>query len=196
MAKKTKYFIDLSKFRAHIFIGVGLLLMGIWVNNWWNQNDAERLSRTSLLKYQLTELMTLDKPHPIHIFIQWFVDAPISDGTLIGNTWTLSDTAAVYLIQSARPNTPGNSIIYGHNTREMMGNIRALKGYETITLTLSDGTKKDYKIKEMRQVTPESVSYILPTDHEVLTLFTCAGFADKDRFVVRAWPIDSTISKR
>ena len=186
MVRKTKIYF--GQYQAQIFILFGIIAMLLWLNHWWSQSEKARISQKALLTSQLTEIRVADKPHPTHIKIQWFVDAPVTDGTLIGNTWTLSDSAAVYLIQSARPGTLGNIIIYGHNTREMLGNIRALKGSERITLTLSDGTKRLYKVTEMHQVTPGSVNYIEPTQMEVLTLFTCAGFADRERFVVRAVP--------
>lgn len=171
-------------------IAVGIAAIGLWLNHWWAVNAAEQANRKALLQQQLAEVRVVDKPHPTHIYIQWFVDAPVIDGTLAGDTWTLSDTAAVYLIQSARPNTPGNIVIYGHNTREMMGNIRALKGREKIKLTLSDGSERWYQVKTMRQVPATAVSYIQPTETETLTLYTCAGFADTQRFVVQAIPID------
>jgi LPXTG-site transpeptidase (sortase) family protein len=71
-----------------------------------------------------------------------------------------------------------------------MGNIRWLRGQETIRLTLDNGSTRDYQVKEMREIKPEDVWVIQPTGYEVLTLYTCSGFADKNRFVVRAIPIE------
>lgn len=168
-------------------------LMGIWswANYWWTKNEQARANQQAQLAQQLIAPIVADAPHPTRIFIRWFVDTPIVDGIVEGNNWTLSEKEAVYITQSARPGEKGNVIIYGHNTRNVLGNIRALKGREIITLTMSDGSTRNYQVKEMKEIKPEVISDIQPTDYEVLTLYTCSGFADKNRFVVRAIPIDS-----
>ena len=107
--------------------------------------------------------------------------------TLMG----ISGAEASYLKQSAKPGEPGNIIIYGHNTRQIMGNIRALKGYETIQLTTQDGTIHKYKISLIDEVDPSETKYLLPTEEETVTLYTCSGFMDKKRFIVQAKPISS-----
>jgi len=165
--------------------------MGLWINRWWSNGTLERINRASLLESQLQVLTVPDRPHPTHLFIQWFVDTDIKDGTVIGNNWTILPNEAVYIINSARPGNAGNIIVYGHNTREVMGNIRALKGYEKIKVTLSDGTERWYQVKTMKQVLSTDVRYLEPTTDEVLTLYTCAAFADAERFVVQAVPVNS-----
>lgn len=125
-------------------------------------------------------------PHPVHIYIPWFVDVGVSDQLYQNGDWTISNDSASYLVSSAKPTEPGNIIIYGHNTREILGNIRALKGSEKITLSLSDGTKRDYRVTTITEVSPDEVSLLLPTDQETLTLYTCSGFMDSQRFVVQA----------
>ncbi len=128
-------------------------------------------------------------PVPTHIFIKWFVDVDIEKEVYTDNHWTISPDKASYLAQSARPSTDGNMIIYGHNLRTVLGNIRALKGNETIVLTLSDGTTRSYKIVSMQQVDPANTKLLSPTNTETLTLYTCAGFLDSQRFVVVAKPL-------
>lgn len=129
-------------------------------------------------------------PVPAHIFIEWFVDTPIEPHVYTEGTWTTSPDKASYLTQSARPGEVGNSIIYGHNKRSILGNIRALKGTETIVLTLSDGTTKEYRITNIVEVQPHETQYLEPTDSEMLTLYTCSGFLDKNRFIVQAVPLE------
>lgn len=126
---------------------------------------------------------------PAHLYIQWFVDVPISEQVLENNNWTISETEASYLQQSAKPGEKGNIIIYGHNTRAIMGNIRALKGNEIITITTEDGKEHQYKIVITTEVNPDETQYLLPTEEETLTLYTCSGFLDRKRFIVQAKPI-------
>lgn len=173
-----------------IMLVLGFVFMSSWVLYWWKQNALLKLERDMLLTYQLSYSPVEDKPHPTHIFIEWFVNSPVTDGLVANETWTVSDNSATYLTQSARPGTDGNIIIYGHNTRAILGNIRALKGYEKIRLTLSDGSTRWYQVKKLAQVKPQEMHYLDQTDSEMLTLYTCAGFADAERFIVQAEPIE------
>lgn len=128
-------------------------------------------------------------PIPTHIFIKWYVDVAIEPSVYQRDHWTISDSAGSYLLASAKPGEGGNIIVYGHNKRSILGNIRALKGYETISLGLSDGTTRDYKVASMSEVSPKDTRLLQPTNQEVLTIYTCSGLLDSRRFVVRAIPV-------
>lgn len=69
-----------------------------------------------------------------------------------------------------------------------MGNIRALTGSEEIKLTMEDGSEKIYEIEEILEVDPGQTEFLQPTDEETLTLYTCSGFMDRQRFIVQAKP--------
>ena len=126
---------------------------------------------------------------PTHITIPWNTDADIAPGVYEESSWTVSPDHVTYLMSSARPGSPGNIIIYGHNKRNILGNIRVLKGGEIVTIGLSDGTEKKYRVTQVHEVKPIDTSLLSPTDTEVLTMFTCSGPLDSLRFVVRAEPI-------
>jgi len=167
-----------------ILIAVGITLIGYWVIHnaiYWHTLQLS----ASQVRTESPKLL----PAPTHIKIQWFVDAPIETMALVGSTWSVSSTQASFLSQSARPGESGNIIIYGHNTRAILGNIRALKGNETITITTSDGTNHLYKVSQMKETNPDDVSWLEPTPTEVLTMYTCSGLFDSKRFLVRALPI-------
>lgn len=132
---------------------------------------------------------------PAHIFIRWFVDAGLAPGVYQNGHWTVDVAQATYLEQSARPGENGNIILYGHNKREILGNIRALKGGELITLTTTDGKEHQYKVATMKEVSPTDTDWLEPTDQEVLTLYTCAGLMDAQRFLVRALPVTMNASR-
>lgn len=175
--------------RGCLLIGLGLIGMSMWAGYWWRIGLAEAQDRRDRLVAELNSVTKWDAPHPQKIYIPWFVEVEVEDGIVISDNWTVLPDKAVYVTKSARPGYPGNIIIYGHNTRQVMGNIRALKGYEQILLVLEDGTEKWYKVFRMEQVNPTDLKYLEPTAIETLTLFTCAGWADQERFVVQAYPI-------
>jgi LPXTG-site transpeptidase (sortase) family protein len=176
---------------AHIpeaMIGVGLLLISVSFIHTYLKTRSLSLSQQVVASYVETKQQELPKPR--HIFIKWFLDVDIEDMAYTDNQWGVSDDKASYLIQSARPGEAGNIIVYGHNKRTILGNIRALKGYETITVTLSNGSTRLYKISKMVEVDPSKVTYLEPTSSEVLTLYTCSGFLDSKRFIVQATPVE------
>lgn len=125
---------------------------------------------------------------PSHIFIRWNSDVAIEPAVLQNGKWGVSLEKASYLLQSARPGESGNILIYGHNTREILGNIRALKGGESIELTTEDGNKHRYKVEWVQEVAPSKIEYLQPSETEMLTLYTCSGILDQQRFIVRALP--------
>jgi LPXTG-site transpeptidase (sortase) family protein len=171
-----------------------LLFVGIFLVTVSTAHNIVRLRSLSLDKATVDRYIASESNHetrviPTHIFIQWFVDTGIEQQIYVDNKWTISPDVASFLAQSAQPGTAGNTIIYGHNTRSILGNIRALKGSEQIELTLSDGSKKMYQVESLHEVSPTDTQLLRPTDSEVLTIYTCSGFMDSRRFVVRAVPI-------
>ena len=165
----------------------GAFLVLISLSHWYFRYQALSLSAELLAEYKQTEQEDTSLL-PTHIRIPWFVDAAIEKQVYSDNRWTISAEKVSYLSQSARPTTNGNVIIYGHNTREILGNIRALKGNEIITLTLENGMQRDYIITTIDEVDPHEVKYLQPTTQETLTLYTCSGFLDQKRFIVQAVP--------
>lgn len=165
---------------------LGLLLVGFWAVHRGLYYRSLSLSRAQVAKVISEEPKS--KPIPTHIFIPWNTDADIEPLSLDDGNWQISDNKVTYLLNSARPGEAGNIILYGHNRREILGNIRALKGGEKITLTTSDGVKHEYLVKSVHEVEPDQLELLAPSKTEVLTLYTCSGFWDSLRFIVKALP--------
>lgn len=107
--------------------------------------------------------------------------AMVSDGT-----WEVSATGASHWTSSANPGEKGNIVIYGHNKTNLFGPIRWLSLGEKIELTDKQGQSYLYEIKQVVTTNPDDIQYVLPTDEETLTLYTCTGFFDRQRYVVVA----------
>jgi LPXTG-site transpeptidase (sortase) family protein len=183
---KTKI-ISKSKI-PEVVIALGIFLMSVSGMYWALRFRALSLDKELLAQHQSITTQTNRPSRPQHIFIEWFVDTPIETQILQDNHWTISEKEASYLDQSARPGENGNVIIYGHNTRKIMGNIRALKGNEEIKVTTEDGVEHLYLIETIVEVDPNQTEFLEPTEEETLTLYTCSGFMDKQRFIVQAKP--------
>lgn len=175
-----------TKRMAMVLFAAGIVFCGVWMTHTYLKFRALTIHAGSLSPTHAEEER---KPKPTHIFSRWFLDVGVDDAYLLGDRWSISDNHASYLTTSARPGEGGNIIMYGHNKRTIMGNIRAYKGKEFITLTLADGSKKDYRVVETHEVEPTEVKFLQPTEEEMLTLYTCSGFWDRKRFIVRAKPV-------
>lgn len=171
-----------------LILGVGLSLLGVsGVHQTWR--DRSLRLRAAEVNELVVDPGRTRAAAPQHIFIQWRVDTDITPATLQNGKWSIDPLTATYLVQAAHPGEGGNTVIYGHNTREILGNIRVLVPGEKITLTTDDGVAHQYEVEWTKEVAPTDVSAVQPTDHEALTLFTCSGLLDSMRFVVRARPI-------
>jgi LPXTG-site transpeptidase (sortase) family protein len=184
--KKPKSFLQQNI--PMILMVIGIFFMSLSAIHWYLRYQALSLDKELLAQYASYEIAGAEK-RPVQIKIPWFVDVAISQQILIDNQWTIAEKEASYLANSARLGEAGNIIIYGHNTRQILGNIRALKGNEIITLTSAEGKEYLYQVSEIAEVDPNQTKYLLPTEEEVLTLYTCSGFMDQKRFIVRAKPI-------
>ena len=167
-------------------VALGIFLMIISGVYWTLRFRALSLDEALLAQYEQVEDNRPSRPS--HLFIEWFVDSSVETQIIQDNHWTISEKASSYLDQSARPGEQGNIILYGHNTRRIMGNIRALQGNEEIKLTTEDGVEHIYLVETIVEVDPSQTKYLEPTEEETLTLYTCSGFMDKQRFIVQAKP--------
>lgn len=187
----------LKKAGPVLLLSSGLLLLGVSGLHFTLRDRSLRLRADQVPSYQVVvpefgpNETTLPErpPAPDHIFVPWRLDVDITPGVLQGDTWSVDEKTATFLSQTARPGEGGNIVIYGHNTRKILGNIRVFIPGEEITLTTQDGQEHTYKVTWTKEVSPDDVSAIQPTDAEVLTLFTCSGFLDSQRFIVRAEPV-------
>jgi len=172
---------------AETFIVLGLLLMSINAVHFSLRDRVLSVHSDVIMAYQAANDTRLAEP--VKIVIPWRVDTTIEPGVIEKGKWTVHEETATYLASSARPGESGNIILYGHNTRDILGNIRALQSGEIITLTAGNGQKYQYQVEATQQVKADNLEWLGPTDAEVLTIYTCAGFLDQERFLVRAVPV-------
>ena len=118
------------------------------------------------------------------------IDLSIEPSKIENGVWQVSQTGVSFLSSSARPGEGGNIIIYGHNKKHILGNLIGLNlTGELIEIIDDKGESFFYKIEEIKIVDPSDVKVVAPTDYEVLTLYTCTGFLDSKRLVLKAYPI-------
>lgn len=116
------------------------------------------------------------------------INLAVESYTISDGTWHISPDKAVHMNESARIGDQSNIVIYAHNKPHLFGNLKHIQTGDRIVLTDSNGIHKSYIVNNTSVVSPNDISVIEPTDTELLTLYTCTGFADSKRLVVTAVP--------
>jgi LPXTG-site transpeptidase (sortase) family protein len=114
------------------------------------------------------------------------IDLPIYPAVINNNTWEVTSLGANYLVSSPIPGATGNSIIYAHNWLKLFGNLVETKPGDTIIVEYADKTKKTFIVDHTTIVPSTEASILKQTKDKQITLYTCTGFMDSQRFVVIA----------
>ena len=110
----------------------------------------------------------------------------ISNGVVVNNRWQISETGVSYLTASAIPGKVGNSVIYGHNKTEILGNLPRVVNGDPVYIIMKSGDIVKYQVFETKEVSPNQVEILNQTADARLTIYTCTGFLDTARFVAIA----------
>lgn len=178
---------SISKF----LIITGLLCIGIGMFLVWERNNPKRLS---FKNYRSTNYSNYNI-YPVRIRIPSLnVDLPIVQSTIENNEWATTKDGISYLASSPIPGKKGNSVLYGHNWNNLLGNLKNVKTGEKIEIEYNNKTIKVFSINTMGVVTPDQTHVLSPSNDVRITLYTCTGFLDSKRLVVTAI-LDNTISR-
>ena len=110
----------------------------------------------------------------------------VSDGFIKDNRWTISKTGVSYLTTSGKIGQAGNVVLYGHNTKDVLGSLWKVQVGDIVEVTDSEGNIHKFEIFERKEVKPNSVEILESTADSRLTIYTCSGFLDTARVVVVA----------
>jgi LPXTG-site transpeptidase (sortase) family protein len=126
---------------------------------------------------------------PVRILIPSVkIDLSVTTSNIVNGYWELSETTASYGLGSGYPSQKGNTVIFAHAREGLFYNLKDVKKEDTIYVFSKDKWFK-YKVNKITTVYPNQVEVIKPTKNEVLTLYTCTGFADEKRLVITALPV-------
>jgi LPXTG-site transpeptidase (sortase) family protein len=151
------------------------------------------LYRRTILSFKVSPTITatahLRGSLPVTVTIPTVsIENKVMPATIQDGIWQTSDTTATHLVTSARPGEGGNIVIYAHNRAHLFRNLKDAQKGDVVNITTDNGTVYEYTIGEKKVVTPDEIDVVLPTDHEILTVYTCTGFLDTKRLVVKAYP--------
>ena len=114
------------------------------------------------------------------------MDLEIIPSKITNNTWEATSQGVSHLSSSPIPGEKGNSILYGHNWTNLLGNLTKIKPGAEINIILKNREKKIFIVEYVSIVGPNDTQILADTDDTRITLYTCTGFLDSKRFVVTA----------
>lgn len=168
---------------ANLLIGIGIITILIGMYFVWERNNPRRLTFNS---YSETNYANYTE-YPVRIHISSIgVDLPIIQSRIEDNTWETSKEGISYLTSSPVPGKKGNSIMYGHNWNNLLGDLHKANPGDSIEIEYNTGLVRIFKIHAMGTVTPDQTHVLLPSNDVRITLYTCTGFLDSKRLVVTA----------
>ncbi len=125
------------------------------------------------------------KTAPKQVLILNKVGVGLAAVPLTQGRWQVPEEEAAYLVGSGLPGSGGNIVVYGHNKDSIFGGLKKVEVGEIVRLVTDEGTY-EYAVTHLETVEPTAVEWLEPTEAEVLTLYTCTGFLDSKRLIVRA----------
>lgn len=172
-------------------LGTNLIVLGIVLLGFWGLHKFFYIRSLTLSLQHTLQLSSNASPvsHPSSIRIGSLINAPIAPAGYVNGSWLISEKAANHVTKSASPGEKGNIIIYAHNRAALFGSLNQVQKGEEIIIQTKEGKEHSYKVVEIVTVAPTNTTLLLPTQFEMLTLYTCTGFLDSMRLVVRATPI-------
>lgn len=176
----------LGKFSSFlIYFGIVCLVFTLWL--FWQRHNPQRLAfATSAVELNGSETYSVKTPTEL-IIPDTKIDLLIVPTKTSEKSWETTNKGVSYLTKSPVPGQLGNSILYGHNWSNLLGNLKLVKPGQIIKIKYSDFSEKQFEVKYKLEVTPDDVSVLDNTEDFRITLYTCSGFFDLKRLVVIAF---------
>lgn len=113
------------------------------------------------------------------------IDLEVRRSKVVNGYWEVFDDVAGWGDGSGIPGKQGNQVIFAHAREGFFLPLRSIKVGENIYILTEDSWYK-YEVSKIKEVYPNETEVIEPTSDEILTLYTCSGFADSKRLIVQA----------
>lgn len=114
------------------------------------------------------------------------IDLPVVYAPLKNGTWEVTPKVANYAEGTSQINQKeGNVGIFGHARKDAFLRIKQLQPKDEV-IVYGKGYKATYTVASIDKVAPDAVEVFYPQKEPTLTLTTCEGRFDEQRYVVKA----------
>ena len=167
-----------------LILGILLLAQGLF-----NLSKRVGLYRPTVINHSpsIQPLQDLSSFPPVKISISNIsINLPVESVTIKNGKWPTSQIGVSFLANSGQVGKTGNLIFYGHNWKNLLGNLKSAKINDTVAVELDNGQVFVYTVSYIAEVDQNDVSILADSKDERLTLYTCSGILDQKRLVVVA----------
>lgn len=165
-------------------IGISCLITASFL--YWQRTTPRRLS-FNIAETQFASGDINGNLSPQTLIIEGLsIKLPIFPARVEKGNWEASTIGVSHLSSSPIPGEIGNSVIYGHNWPNLLGNLTDIKPGQEINVSYNDGSKAKFVVRFTEVVTPLQTEVLSSSSDKRITLYTCTGFLDSKRFVVTA----------
>lgn len=119
----------------------------------------------------------------------------VASGGIKNGQWILSDDKALYLPTSGKVGEGYNTIIYAHNTKNLFANLNQIKKGDLIFVKDNKGKEFAYRVFSVEKINPRDLGALYSDEENIVTLFTCDGWFDSERLLVKARLTPYNLSK-
>ncbi len=171
---------------SNFFIFFGFLCLLLSLTLFLERNNPRRLYFSTRPNY-LSNKISKNNSLPLEVKIKDInIDLPVIPSKINNETWETTTKGISWLMSSPIPGETGNSILYGHNWTNLLGNLVKIKPGQKIDITYQNKAKQSFIVTSSAVVSPNDVSILSQSNDTRITLYTCTGFLDLKRFVVVA----------
>lgn len=165
-----------------LFLALGILFFAAW-----GIREVHLATRLSFSSAVAANEISGNIIHPIRITIPSIkTELPIEETLIEKGIWQISENGVSHLATSAYPGNGGNIILYGHNTTDRLARLGEVKIGDVVTVTSKNNRRFEYKVTSVEVVKPTDIDKLMAYNTETLTIYTCIGFADLQRILVKA----------
>ncbi len=172
----------ISKF----FIAFGFICIVFASFLFWQRNNPGRVAfkSTPIIKVNKN---TQSEIYPTRVVIEKIdINLPIIPAKVHGQKWETTSLGVSWLDISPIPGEKGNSILYGHNWNNLLGNLSKIEPGDKIKILYSGASEQSFIVESTAFVAPDNVLVLSQTNSKKITIYTCAGLFDEKRFVAVA----------
>ena len=178
---KTKYSLGI----ALLLLGLILAIGGSNQNNTSLQNNSLSKEPIQIQGFSSRGDLGLSRIPKKIIIPDLSIDLDIERSKIINGYWQVHEESAGWGEGSGIPGEKGNQVVFAHAREGLFLPIKDIeKGM--IVYIFTESNWYSYQVIEIKQVYPTQTQVIAPSEHEILTLYTCSGFNDSKRLIVVA----------
>lgn len=173
---------------SRLFLGISLVILGaILVFGRSGGRSLENSFANEPVKVEgFNEVKRQEDKEPLRVIIPTAgIDLPVKRAEIIRGYWEVFPDTAAWGAGSGYPGEAGNQVVFAHAREGLFLPLKDVRIDDKVYIFTKDGWF-DYKITEIKDVYPNQIEVVAPTDDETLTLYTCTGYQDSKRLIVTA----------